>query len=63
MKLAITSGLIIGMAIILLHVLINILIYGEVVIKEPNGIILWAELVLMPAVILYGVYLFIDGRE
>ncbi|KKL49966.1 hypothetical protein LCGC14_2310180 [marine sediment metagenome] len=59
MKIAITSGLIIGMAVVLLHALINLAIYGEVLIKEPHVIILVAEISLMVFAILWGVLLFL----
>ena len=53
----IPSGLIIGMAIILLYVLINIAIYGKVVISEPNSVILGAETILMFSIIILGICL------
>ena len=63
MKLAITSGLIIGMAIVIIHVLIKVAIYGEVLIKEPILNILVAELVVYPAIIIYGIWLFVKGEK
>lgn len=59
MKLAITSGLIIGMAIILLHALVTIAIYGAIIIKVSSETPY--EIALMCGVIMYGIYLFVKG--